>query len=56
MSNYQDARALFRMALADIKRILRAYQNGDFADCAFRIQFSSEKTLKGLIILYGGQF
>jgi len=56
MSNYHDTIALFRMALADIKRVIRSYQEEDFADSAFRIQFCCEKILKGLILLYGGQF
>jgi len=44
------------MALMDIKRILRNYQADDYADTAYRIQFCSEKILKGLILLYGAQF
>ncbi len=44
------------MALMDIKRILRNYRANDYADTAYRIQFCSEKILKGLILLYGAQF
>ena len=56
MSNYHDARAFFNMALSDVERIIRNFKSRDFADCTFRIQFCSEKILKGLIFLYGGQF
>ncbi len=44
------------MALADVNRIVRGYSAKDFADCAYRIQFCSEKVLKGIIFLYGLQF
>ena len=56
MTNDQDAIVWFRMALADIDRILRSFQAKDYSDCVFRIQFCSEKILKGLILLYGAQF
>ena len=56
MSNHQDAKTWFEMALSDIERIIRSFKAEDYADCAFRIQFCSEKIVKGLILLYGGQF
>ena len=56
MSNHQDAKTWFEMALSDIERIIRSFKAEDYADCAFRIQFCSEKMVKGLVLLYGGQF
>lgn len=44
------------MALTDIDRIIRNFQARDYADSVFRIQFCSEKVLKGIILLYGRQF
>jgi len=56
MSNFQDAKTWFKMALSDIKRIISNFKEPDYAACIYRIQFCCEKILKGLILLYGAQF
>jgi HEPN domain-containing protein len=44
------------MALADLPRVERSYLAGDFADVAYRVQFCSEKVIKGILLMYGIQF
>jgi len=56
MSNHTDARNWFQMALADVPRVERSFNAGDFADVAYRIQFCSEKIIKGILLMYGVQF
>jgi HEPN domain-containing protein len=56
MSNFTDAINWFQMALADIPRISRSFSSEDFADSAYRLQFCSEKIVKGILLMYGIQF
>src|SRR5271157_1073416 len=56
MSNHTDAKNWFQMALADVPRIERRFNASDFADVAYRIQFCSEKIIKGISLKYGVQF
>jgi HEPN domain-containing protein len=44
------------MALEDIPRISRSFEASDYSDVAYRVQFCSEKIVKGLLLFYGVQF
>ncbi|HEY0088856.1 MAG TPA: HEPN domain-containing protein [Candidatus Lokiarchaeia archaeon] len=55
-SNYDTTKQWFQLAYNNIKRVIRNYEQQDYADTIFRIQLSIEQLQKGLLGFLGVQF
>ena len=55
-TNHTQAKSLINSAINDIKRALKSIKAKDYADVAFRSQFTVEKLNKGLLCFLGLKF
>jgi len=55
-SNNEATKEWFRLAYANIKRVIRNYKQQDYADTIFRIQLSTEQVQKAILLFLGIQF